>query len=138
MDTNKHKRTSLDQIDKVELQLLTTNGEYAKQFLKEEGFDLVKETELAEQYMKKIRFLSQAIAMKERNQKLFELAYSKIKTAMQENAQKTTDVLISMLQAKTPSVQYRKLEKWTDDEIRDVLTDIDLVQLMERIEKEKQ
>lgn len=138
MDTNKHKRTPLDQIDRVELQLLTTNGEYAKQFLKEEGFDLIKEAELADQFMKKIRFLAQAIATKERNHKLFDLAYSKIKIAIQENAQKTTDVLISMLQTKAPSFQYRKLEKWTDDEIREVLSDIDLVQLMERIEKEGQ
>ena len=138
MDTNKNKRTPLDKLDKVELQMITGSSAYAMQFLKEEGFDLAKEAEVAEQYMKKIRFLAQAITSKERNQKLFELAYTKVKVAIQENAQKTTEILISLLQSKTPAVQYRKLEKWTDDEIREVLADIDLVQLMEKIEKEDQ
>jgi len=56
----------------------------------------------------------------------------------EENAHRTTDVLIGLLQTKTPSVQYRKLEKWTDDEIRDVLADLDLIELMEELDKEKE
>lgn len=137
MDTNKKNKTILDRLDNVELELLYQNDEYAKQFLKEEGFEISKETEFAGQYIKKIRFLAAALSNKKQDQKLFEAAYLRVKEAILENAEKTTGLLISLLQSKTPSVQYRKLENWTDNEIRDVLADIDLVKLMEEMEKEK-
>ena len=136
MGTKKNK-TILDKLDNVELELLYQNDVYAKQLLIDEGFDIAKEVEFAGQYIKKIRFLAIALVNKKQDQKLFEAAYLRVKEAMQDNAQKTTEVLRLLLQSKTPSLQYRKLENWTDDEIREVLADIDLVKLMEEIEKGK-
>lgn len=137
MGINKKNHTILKRLDNVELELLRQNTEYAKQFLAEEGFDVNAETEYAEQYMKKIRFLATAVNNKQKDLQLFETAFSRIKDAIKENAQKTTEMLISLLQSKTPSVHYRKLGNWTDDEIRDVLADVDLVKLMEELEKGK-
>lgn len=137
MGTNKKNKTILDGMDNLELELLQTNMEYARQFLQEEGFDVQEEQDYASGYMKKIRFLITAVTNKQQDKKLFELAYSRIKDAIRENAQKTTEVLVSLLHSKTPSVQYRKLENWTDDEIREVLADVDLVKLMEELDKEK-
>ncbi len=136
MGTNEKNKTILDKMDHIELELLQNDVEYAKQFLQEEGFDVVEEQNYGNQYIKKIRFLTIAIVNKQQDDKLFERAYSRVKEAIKENAQKTTDVLISLLQAKTPSVHYRKLETWSDDEIRDVLADIDLIKLMETLDKE--
>lgn len=137
MGTNKKNKTILDRMDSVELELLQNDTEYAKQFLKEEGFNVQEEQSYGNQYMKKIRFMAAAVANKQQDEKLFERAYSRVKEAIQENAQKATDILISLLHSKTPSVHYRKLENWTDDEIREVLADVDLVKLMEELDKEK-
>lgn len=136
MGNNAKNKIILDRMDHVELELLQNDVEYAKQFLQEEGFDVVEEQNYGNQYMKKIRFMATAVANKQRDEKLFERAYSRVKEAIQENAQKATDVLISLLHSKTPSVHYRKLEKWSDEEIREVLADIDLVKLMEELDKE--
>lgn len=135
MDTNKNNKTILNSLDNVELELLYKNTEYAKEFLIEEGFAIEDELKYAESRIKKIRFLAQAISNKKEDQKLFEAAYVRIKQAIAENAQKTTEMLVAMLQSKTPSVQYRKLENWSDEEIREVLADVDLVKLMEEMEK---
>jgi hypothetical protein len=135
MDTNKDNKTILNRLDSVELELLYKNTEYAKEFLIEEGFIIEDELKYADSRIKKIRFLAQAISNKKDDQKLFEAAYARVKQAITENAQKTTEVLLALLQSKTPSVQYRKLENWSDEEIREVLADVDLVKLMEEMER---
>jgi predicted phosphohydrolase len=134
MGTNKKNKNILDRMDSVELELMQNDTEYAKQFLKEEGFDIQDEQSYGNQYMKKIKFIAAAVANKQQDIKLFERAYSRVKKAIQENAQKTNDVLISLLHSKTPSVHYRKLENWSDDEIREVLADVDLIKLMEELD----
>jgi len=137
MDTKKNKKTVLDRMDSVELRMLQEDAEYARQYLADEGFDVEEEQEFAKQFMKKVQFMNKAISNKNKDQSLLETTLERVKEAIQENAQKTTDILIKLLQSKTPSVQYRKLDKWTDDEIRDVLADVDLVRFMEELDKEK-
>ncbi len=136
MDTNKYNNTILDRLDNVELKMLQEDTEYAKQYLIDEGVDVEEEQELADQYMRKIRFMVKAISNKMQDQSLLERALDRVKEVIKENAQKTAETLIPLLQSRTPSVQYRKLEKWTDDEIRDVLADVDLLRLMEELDKE--
>ncbi len=136
MDTNKNKRTVLDLLDNAELELLQKDTEYAKHYLEEEGVNISEEQDFAVQYMKKIQFMAKALVQKKQDESLIEKAFNKVKTIIAENANQTTDALKNLLQTKTPSVQYRKLENWTDDEIRDVLADIDLIEFMEELDKD--
>lgn len=136
MDTNRNKKTILDRLDSIELRMLQEETDYAKQYLADEGVDVEQEQEFAKQFMKKIQFMNQAIYNKNKDQSLLETTLKRVKEAIQENAQKTSDILVKLLQSKTPSVQYRKLDKWTEDEIRDVLADVDLVRFMEELDKE--
>lgn len=134
MDTNMNKKNILNLLDNVELEILQKNTEYAKKFLEEEGFNTLEELKFAEEYMKKIKFLSKAVANKKQDLTLMEKALIHVKKAIDENINQTTDVLISLLKNKSPKLQYRKLENWSDDEIRDVLADVDLLKLMEELE----
>lgn len=137
MNTNKKNKTIIDRLDDVELELLRTNDEYAKQFLNEEGIDTDKEIEFSNQFMKKIRFMATGITNKKRDQTLLEIAFEKLKEVIEENSSKASDALISLLHEKTPAVHYRKLENWSDEEIRNVLVDVDLAKLMDELKKEK-
>lgn len=136
MDTNKNKKTILDILDDVELDLLQKDTEYAKQYLQDEGLDIMEEKAYANQYMKKIQFMLNAESNKQQDGTLLERAIERVKNAIAENSAQATETLMDLLIKKTPSVQYRKLESWTDDEIRDVLADVDLVRLMEELEQE--
>lgn len=136
MDTNKNKRTVLDLLDNAELELLHKDTEYAKHYLEEEGLNISEEQEFAVQYMKKIQFMAKALVNKKQDETLLEKAFNKVKNLIAENANQTSEFLQNLLQTKTPSVQYRKLENWTDDEIRDVLADIDLIEFMEELDNE--
>lgn len=136
MDTNKRSKTILDRLDNVELELLQNNTDYAKQFLFEEGIDPEKEMEFSNQFMKKIRFMAMGLSNKQRDQKLLDVAFDKLKEVIKENSVKASEALINLLHAKTPAIHYRKLENWSDDEIRDVLSDVDLIKLIEELKKE--
>ena len=136
MDTNKNNRNILELLDNVELELLQSDTEYAKQYLIEEGVDIAEEEEYATLYMKKIQFMAKALSNKKQDHTLLERALERVKKVIAENATQTSEALMVLLQKKTPSIQYRKLENWSDDEIRDVLADVDLVKLMEELDKE--
>ncbi|WP_129749232.1 hypothetical protein [Flavobacterium beibuense] len=137
MDTNKKNKTILDRLDKVELELLQHDTEYAKQFLMEEGIDPDKEIEFSGQFMKKIRFTALGMSNKQRDLKLLDVAFDRLKEVLKENSERASEALINLLHKKTPAIHYRKLESWSDDEIRDVLSDVDLIQLIEELKKEK-
>lgn len=137
MDTNKKNKTILDRLDKVELELLQHDTEYAKQFLMEEGIDPDKEIKFSGQFMKKIRFMALGMSNKQRDLKLLDVAFDRLKEVLKENSERASEALINLLHAKTPAIHYRKLESWSDDEIRDVLSDVDLIQLIEELKKEK-
>ena len=137
MDTNKKNKTILDRLDKVELELLQHDTEYAKQFLIEEGIDPDKEIEFSGQFMNKIRFMALGMSNKQRDLKLLDVAFDKLKEVLKENSERASEALINLLHTKTPAIHYRKLESWSDDEIRDVLSDVDLIQLIEELKKEK-
>lgn len=134
MDTNMNKKNILNLLDNVELEILQKNTGYAKEFLEEEGLNTLEELKFAGEYMKKIKFLSKAVANKKQDLTLMEKALIHVKKAIDENINQTTDVLVSLLKTKSPKLQYRKLENWSDDEIRDVLADVDLLKLMEELE----
>ena len=136
MDTRRNKKTVLDLLDNAELELLQKDTEYAKHYLEEEGLNISEEQEFALQYMKKIQFMSKALTNKKNDASLLEKAFNKVKDLIDKNTNHTTEALKNLLQAKTPSLQYRKLENWTDDEIKDVLIDIDLIEFMEELDNE--
>jgi hypothetical protein len=136
MDTKNEYKTILDRMDNVELELLHTDTEYAMQFLREEGYDVEQELRFAEQHMKKVKFMAHAVSNREKDQHLLEIAFDRLKKTIQENTQLASEVLHSLLHEKSPSVQYRNIEKWTETEIREILVDLDLVNLLEELTKE--
>jgi len=137
MDTKKtDKKNMLERFDDITLEQIHSNASAAKEFLLEEGLDPEKELEHGLKQIKKLQFLAKAKLNKAKDESLLEMAFAKLKQSISDNAQKTGDILKGFLQSKNPALQYRKLEKWTDEEIRDVLQDIDLVQLLEELEKD--
>lgn len=135
VDTNKDK-TVLDNLDAIELDLMT-NSEYAINYLTEQGVDIDEEINFAEKKIKNLLFLAKGKAKKANKLRLIQTAMDRIIEVINENTQIASDKLISMLQEKNPSLQYRNLNKWSDDEIRDVLSDIDVLELLDKLENKE-
>ena len=134
MGTDKRKQNILDLFDKLEIDLLRKNTSYAEDFLKERDLDIVAEKEYASQYLKKVEFMTRAVEQKSKDQDLIERAVERIKDIIEKNSSLARDGLIALLESKAPAVQFRKLENWTEDEIREVITDVNLIELLEELD----
>ncbi len=126
----------IDRMDDITLKLIHSDINAAKEFLKEEGLDPDEELIYGSKQLKKIHFSLKANNQIARDKDLLEKAFVKLKESIAVHAEKAGDVLRNILKAKNPALQYRKLENWTDEEIRDVLQDLDLIQLMDELEKD--
>lgn len=114
---------------------VSSNKEIATDFLKKEGIDVNKYVVSGIKEIRKSEFLRKALANKERDEGLMEKALVLLKQKIEENLSKSGDILIGLLMKNAPNVQFRSLDKLDDDEIREILTDVDLARLMEDLEK---
>lgn len=121
--------------DELFLKSLKMNDEAARGYLADEGIDPDKEAEYGERVAKRIAFMMKGARQKEKDANLLATAMELLRTKFAENADRTGQVLQQLLQSKRPLVQHRKLSEWTDEQVRSVLNDVDVVELMEALER---
>ncbi|NJN27759.1 MAG: hypothetical protein HC819_18220 [Cyclobacteriaceae bacterium] len=123
-----------DRFDELSANSVTESYDNAKAFLAEleiEAEDL-KVTGVNE--FKKALFLAKANTNKANDSYLLEKLKDKFKELFERNATLGGDILKNALSQKKASFQFRNLDKWSDDELRDVLSDTDLSKLLEDLE----
>lgn len=114
---------------------VSSNQETATDFLKKEGVDVNKYVTSGIKEIRKAAFLRKAQANKERDEGLMEKALVLLRQKIEENLSITGDMLVGLLRQKAPNVQFRSLDKLDDDEIREILSNVDLAKLMEDLER---
>ncbi|WP_163380201.1 hypothetical protein [Cyclobacterium sp. SYSU L10401] len=114
---------------------VSSNHEVATDFLTSEGVDVSKYVTAGIKSIRKAEFLKKAQANKEKDESLMEKALVLLKQKIEENLTKSGEVLIGLLRQNAPNVQFRSLDNLDDDEIREILTDVDLAKLMEKLEE---
>jgi oligoribonuclease (3'-5' exoribonuclease) len=137
MATNKKHSSMLEKFEKIELVMLK-KPEHAKEFLSTEGFIVEETVNYADKFMTRLKFKVEALKNQQNDQKLLEKAYTKLKQAINSNAEIATSTLQELLRRKNPAFQFRKLEQWTDEELKEVLADMDLVEFLEKFSNENQ
>ncbi|WP_305981975.1 hypothetical protein [Roseivirga thermotolerans] len=108
--------------------------EMAREFLQEIG---LRTDEIADEGIKeakRIAFLAKANAQQTRDVSLLERASQKLKEAMQRNSEAVGKILLENLTSRQVSFQFRNLEKWSDEQMREVLNDLDLAKLIEELD----
>ena len=114
---------------------VSSDQETATDFLKKEGVDVNKYVTSGIKEIRKSAFLRKAQANKERDESLMEKALVLLKQKIEENLSLTGNMLVGLLRKKAPNVQFRSLDKLDDEEIREILSNVDLAKLMEELEK---
>lgn len=120
------------------VEAVSSNHEAATDFLTSEGVDVSKYVAAGIKSIRKVEFLKKAKANKEKDETLMEKALALLKQKIEENLTKSGEVLVGLLRQNAPNVQFRSLEKLDDDEIREILTDVDLAKLMEELEEKNE
>ena len=137
VDNKKENKKLIEHIDDVSLSILHSDLNAAKDFLRECGIDPDEELSFGMQRVKQTEFLMKAKFNQQRDAKLLEDAFQALKESIRENSVRVGDILKEMLFQRSAAVQYRKLEEWDDNEIREVLNDLNLVKKKKKLDQEK-
>lgn len=132
---NKQMESFFDKFDETYQELLINDVNAANAFLAEEGFNPDLEIEIGNKLLRKIEFKLAAFQNKKRDDFLLEKAFEKLKNFIDKNKDIAELELRNILNASAPSYQFRNLEKLDDKEIRELLTEIDLIKLLEELDE---
>jgi hypothetical protein len=135
--SNNEKDRIFRTFDELFLKSLRVYDEAARAYLSDEGIDPNAEAEYGKKVAKRIAFLMKANSQQEKDAGLLSKALDLLRSKVFENAERTGQVLQQLLQARKPQVQFRNLSEWTDEQVRAVLDDVDVVELMEALEREE-
>lgn len=107
-----------------------------KDSLHEEGCDIDNLDQKISQFSKRLRFNYRAIAAKEKSENLMELIIGKFQDAIEKNIDKPIAALKRLIEEKELSVQFRNLEKLSEDEIKEIIKGKNLVDLLDELDDE--
>lgn len=101
----------------------------AKRYLKENNVDIDIYLAKSKKRFKKLQFKMAAVSKK----KAIESLFAKAVALAEADYNKSKSVLLGMLRAKAPDVQFRKLEELNEEEIKEILREVDLLQFIDKM-----
>ncbi|MBO0356197.1 MULTISPECIES: hypothetical protein [Flagellimonas] len=116
---------------------LNSDIELIKKSLEEDGVDVTKESTEISNFLKRLKFTQNAVATQENDQALIARIVEKFQDAINKNIEKPIATLISLVETKQMSVQFRNLDKLTPDEIKEIIKGKNLVDLMDELDNEE-
>ncbi len=136
MGFNKKRKSVLEQFEELSSKHLSEDLDAAKEFLQEFGVDPDEESKLGEQAARRVHFMAKATANEARDKSLLDRVAEKVSEMIKKNSELAGQALKQALGERQASFQFRNLETWTEDDIKEVLTDMDLAGLMEELDQE--
>ena len=131
------KRDLLNDIDKAMLKAASEDGSsFLDEFLEEEGHDLSKIKVASEKAFKQQSFLLKGKLNYAKDQILLSKVSDQFVNAISANLEKPIAYLKALILENRLGVQYRNLEKLGVDEIKDIIKDQNLLELLEMLDEE--
>lgn len=100
------------------------------------GYSIDEINNFSEKMYKRQSFLLKGMINKQKDTNLLERASLLLQKAIEENIDKPVSYLKSLIQNNQFQVQYRNLESLTNDEIKEIIKDQNLLELLEKLENE--
>ena len=127
----KNKKIDIDKLNRDIYLLTVEEPEVLDDFLKLEGFNPVQ---LEKNGLSKVRALlfQQTVALKKLQQ---DNIYSKALALFESVKETTREGILAILQKRSPQLQFNNLEKMDEQDLKDILEETDLLDLMAKIER---
>lgn len=136
MGVNKKGKSVLEQFEELSSKHLSEDLDAAREFLKEFGIDPDEESTQGEKAARRVHFMAKATVNEARDKSLLDRAAEKVSEMIKKNSELAGQALKQALGQRQASFQFRNLENWSEDDIKEVLTDMDLAELMEELDQE--
>lgn len=131
------KNNFINKIDKVIINQTFENDFTALDAeLESLGYSIDEINNFSEKMYKRQSFLLKGMINKQKDSNLLERASLMLQKAIEENLDKPVSYLKSLIQNNQFQVQYRNLENLTIDEIKEIIKDQNLLELLEKLENE--
>jgi len=121
----KYKKILFDSADSVSL-----NEEVANEFLREQGIDASFYISKTLKVIKRKEFLKKAEINLSKHQELIEQAINKIRNAIPEAITNFEEAI----RRRNPAFQFRNLKELDEQQLREVLEDVDLINTIEELD----
>ena len=102
------------------------------------GYNIEEINAFSQKLYKRQSFLLKGLINKQKDVSLLEKASLMIQKALEEKIDKPINYLKYLIQNNQFQVQYRNLENLTIDEIKEIIKDQNLLELLEKLENEDQ
>lgn len=131
------KNNFIKKIDKVIInQTLENDFTALDAELESLGYNIDEINNFSEKMYKRQSFLLKGMINKQKDINLLEKASLMLQQAIEENIDKPVSYLKNLIQNNQFQVQYRNLESLTIDEIKEIIKDQNLLELLEKLENE--
>ncbi|KIC89908.1 hypothetical protein [Flavihumibacter sp. ZG627] len=125
------KKINIDRLIDSYLETASNNPDSLDDILKEHGYDPQKVEKRGLNNIKKLMFQQQVAINKD---KLLGL-YAKALLMVQVATADTKQAIFGLLKQKSPSIQFRNLENLDVENLRQILTETEILDFIEKLEK---
>lgn len=132
------KNNFINKIDDVIISQII-EGDYSAydSILEEQGYDINLIESHSQKFFKKQSFLLKGIMNKQKDILLLEKASNYFREAIENNIDKPISYLRGLIANNQFQVQYRNLENLDIEEIKEIIKDQNLLELLEELENDK-
>jgi hypothetical protein len=127
----KNIKVNIDQLNDDLFMMMNSHPDLLDEFLKDEGYN---PSEVEKRGVAKIKALmfKQKVALKKAQQ---ESLYTKAISVFVSARADTKEVILQLLHQRAPKLQFNHLERMDENDLREILNETDLLDLMNKIEK---
>lgn len=130
------KKSFLSKIDEsIENSILEGNEEVVNNYLTSNGYALEEIEKLAEKYSKKELFLINGLINETNNDNLLERASLYLGEAISKNLDRPISYLKNLILTNKLKVQYRNLDNLTHENIKEIIKDQNLLEILEELDE---
>lgn len=124
-------------IDTFLYEIKNGDAELADNLLKELGYDIKEINTMAEKIYKRQSFKIKAKIKKQQNDILLEKATKLLQHSIKYNEERPLAYLKELSQKNQMQMNYHKLEKLSHNEIKQIIKDVNLVELLDQLNDEE-
>lgn len=127
----KDKRVDIDRLNREIFLMTHGHPELLDELLKEDGYDPQQLEKNGIEKIKSLLFKQRAAINRAHQESL----YAKAKALFVSAEASTRDAILALLRLKAPQLQFNNLEKMDESDLKEILNENDLLDLMDKIEK---
>jgi len=132
------KKDLINQIDDALIEFcLSSDKETIQAIITEEGGNSTSDIERKKKFANKINFFAKANSQKHKKESLLQKATNIFKDAIEKNTEKPISILKGMIKEGQLSVQFRSLDKLREEDIKEIIREKNLIELIEQLENDE-